>query len=78
MISLMSHQRDPRFQDIMRRLMATIEAVKLAARTMPSRPLFRDALYSPSSPANAGDPVNADVSILINVAKYWMPRLRGA
>jgi hypothetical protein len=36
------------------------------------------AFCTPSSPANAGDPVNADISILINVAEYWMPRLRGA
>jgi hypothetical protein len=32
---------------------------------------------SPSSPAKAGDPVNAAVSILINAAEYWMPRFRG-
>jgi hypothetical protein len=29
-------------------------------------------------PRKAGDPVNAGVSILINVAEYWMPRFRGA
>jgi hypothetical protein len=32
----------------------------------------------PSSHAKAGDPVNAGVSIFMNVAEYWMPRLRGA
>jgi hypothetical protein len=31
-----------------------------------------------SSPAEAGDPVNAAVENLTNRAEYWMPRFRGA
>jgi hypothetical protein len=46
----------------------------------PGAPSFREAgsPSSPSSPAKAGDPVNADVSILMNAAEYWMHRFRGA
>ncbi|MGD0850837.1 hypothetical protein [Bradyrhizobium sp.] len=31
-----------------------------------------------SSPAKAGDPVNAGVTIPMNLAEYWMSRFRGA
>jgi hypothetical protein len=40
--------------------------------------LEMDRQGSSSSPAQAGDPVNATVENHTNGAEYWMPRFRGA
>jgi hypothetical protein len=44
-----------------------------SALPFPNSPL-QDSL---SSPAKAGDPVIAGISILVNAAEYWMPAFAG-
>src|SRR5260370_40517895 len=49
-----------------------------ARRSNPIRARCRRLRAILSSPAQAGDPVNAEVENPISSTEYWMPHLRGA